>query len=174
MSIPTEVRNEVRDQLWTEADRLAWPSLSAKDKARYYTIWTETPQWGGRLAAFMDARQVRVYIKDTLLKSYTRERMSDPARVLRIVGLAPDICLAKTYIKPHGRRAADGREVAWSGATEWKATLLALHERAYVEKGRPFAAVLFNASAKYPDDASRAVVVDAATKLKIEKLIWID
>jgi hypothetical protein len=174
MSIPTNIREEVREQLWTEADRLAWPSLSAKDKARYYTIWTETPQLGGRLSAFMDARQVRVYIKDTLLKSYTRERMSDPSRVMRIVGLAPDTAIIKSYIKPHGRRTADHREIAWSRATEWKATLLALHERAFENRVRPYAAVLFDASAKYPDDASRAVVADAAAKLEIEKLVWID
>jgi hypothetical protein len=168
------VREDVRKQLWEEADRLEWSALSAKDKARYYTIWTETTQLGGRLAAFMDPRQVRVYIKDTLLKAYTRERFSDPVRVFRVLGLPLDARWIETYIKPHGRRLADGRQIAWSRATEWKATLLALHERAYEYGGMPYGAVLFEARTKHADPSARAVVESAREKLGIERLVWLD
>lgn len=175
MSTPDELKNEIRDQLWEEADRLEWASLSAKDKTRYYTIWTEMPSVGGRLASLMDPRQVRVYIKDTLLKSYTRERIADPSRPFRVLGLPPETPCVEAYIKPHGRRLADGRLIAWSKATDWKATLIALHERAFEYRGaRPHAAVLVEAITKFPDPASRAVVEDAARKLGIERIIWLD
>ncbi len=174
MSIPDNVRGEIKESLWEEADRLDWASLSASEKARQYTMWTETPSLGGRLASFMDPRQVRVYIKDTLLKDYTRERMADPDRVLRILGIAADTTTEQTFIKPHGRRLSDGRVIAWSRANDWKLTFMALHERAFESGGRPYAAVLFEAATKYPDPPTRKVVESAARKLEIEQLIWLD
>jgi hypothetical protein len=174
VTIPTAVREEIRSWLWTEADRLFWSSLSFTDKSRYYTIWTENPAIGGKLAGYMDPRQVRVYIKDTLLKSYTRERLSDPAPVLRLLNLPSDSKFIETYIKPHGRRLSDKREIAWSRATEWKATLMALHERAFEGKGQPFGAVLFEARTKHADPPAREVVEQAREKLGIQKIVWID
>lgn len=174
MSIPIAIRDEVKAILWREADRLEWPSLSATAKAKYYTIWTETKSIGGRLSGFMDPRQVRVYIKDTLLKSYTRDRLSNQNDVFRILRLPPDIPFSSTYIKPHGRLLSDGRQIAWSRATEWKAVLMALHERAFWDGGSPYAAVLFEAGTKHMDKKSREIVESAAHKLGITKLVWID
>ena len=121
----------------------------------------------------MDPRQVRVYIKDTLLKSYTREAMADHARPYRVLGLAETEQPVRSYIKPHGRLLADGRQIAWSRATEWKATLLALHERSFTQ-GRPFGAVLFESGAKFGTPDMRRMIESAATKLGIEKLVWLD
>lgn len=174
MSIPGTIRDEIKDWLWKEADRLEWSALSAGDKARYYTIWTETEKIGGRLAGFMDPRQVRVYIKDTLLKPYTRERFSNEDRVFRILGLSPEVATLEGYIKPHGRKLRDGRQIAWSRATEWKATLMALHERSFQDGGNPHAAVLFEAGTKHADAGPREVVESAARKLGVERVVWID
>ena len=174
MSLPERIRDEIKDLLWREADRLGWSALSANDKARYYTVWTEAEKIGGRLAGFMDPRQVRVYIKDTLLKSYTRERLENPGRVYRILGLPPDSQIAASYIKPHGRLLADGRQVAWSRATEWKATLMALYERSFQDGGIPYAAVFFEAAYKHSDPRARELVEGAAQKLGLERTVWID
>lgn len=172
--IPERLREEIAHHLWEEADRLEWHALPASAKAKYYTMWTEAAAIGGRLAGFMDARQVRVYIKDTLLKAYTRERFSDPLPALKLLGLPADSPVSESYIKPHGRLLRDGRQIAWSRATEWKATLLALHERSMVQGGRPYGAVLFEAATKHPDPQSRLVVESAARKLDIERLVWLD
>jgi hypothetical protein len=173
VSVPAKIRKEIRDRLWAEADQLNWSSLSAADKSRYYTIWTETKDVGGRLGLYMDPRQVRVYIKDTLLKPYTRETSANPGQAFRVLGLPADTLTTATYIKPHGRRLTDGRQVAWSKASEWKATLMALHERAF-DTGCPFAAVLTKAGAKYATPEDRSVVENAAEKLGIEKIVWLD
>lgn len=167
MKLRDQIREEVRKKLWREADRLDWSSLSYSDKARYYTSWTEADDVGGRLAAVMDPRKVRVYIKDTLLKAYTRERLADPARVLRILGLPADTRFEEAYIKPHGARLEDGRQIAWSRASEWKATLMTLHERAFQCDGSPYGAVLFEAEAKFGDDKSREMVESASKKLGV-------
>lgn len=173
MSVPTKIRREIKDRLWAEADQLNWSSLSATDKSRYYTIWTETKEVGGVLGSYMDPRQVRVYIKDTLLKPFTRETSASPDRAFRVLGIAADAPIALTYIKPHGRLLADKRQVAWSKASEWKATLMALHERSF-EKGLPFAVVLTEGGAKFSTKEDRAVVESAARKLGIERVVWLD
>lgn len=174
MSIPDNIKDEVRKRLWDEADRLEWSALPASDKTRYYSAWTETPEIGGRLAAFMDARKVRVYIKDTLLKPYARERSADEKPVFKLLNLPADTETVTTYIKPHGRRLLDGREIAWSRATEWKATLMALHERAFEHHGTPFAAIFFESATKHGEARSRATVEDAAKKLSIARVVWLD
>ena len=148
MSVPANIRREIKERLWAEADRLNWSALSAADKSRYYSMWTETEAVGGKLGQYMDPRKVRVYIKDTLLKSYTREASASPARVFRVLGVEENTVATTTYIKPHGCLLPDGRQIAWSKASDWKLTLMALHERAF-EAGEPYAAVLSEAAARF-------------------------
>lgn len=175
MTVPKNIREEVRDKLWAEADQLTWASLSATEKSQQYTIWTGSREIGGRLSAFMDPRQVRVYIKDTLLKAYTRKNLGDVALVLRVLCLPEDTEYREIYIKPHGRMLSDGRIFVWSKASDWKLTLLALHERAFEKKNAtPYAAVLMQASTKHSGITSRLVVEDAAAKLNIKDVIWLD
>ncbi|MDO8605942.1 MAG: hypothetical protein Q7R40_05365 [Phaeospirillum sp.] len=175
MSVPDVIRAEVRDYLWAEADRLYWSTLSAGEKARWYGIWTESEAVGRRLAPFLDPRKIRVYIKDTLLKSYTRERMADVGPVMRLLGLPPEEEAVREFIKPHGRLFADGRLVAWSKAVDWKLTLMTIHERAFTIHGaRAYGVALLEAATKHPDESTRAVVNEAARRLSVERLVWID
>lgn len=175
MTIPEKIRSEIRDHLWGEADRLDWANLSAKEKARHYSQWTEAVEIGGKLGAYMDPRQIRVYLKDTLLKSYTRDRMVDPSRIYRVLNIPPKIESIETYIKPHGRRLPDGKVIAWSKATEWKLTILAVFERAFGHTSFiPHAAVLLQASTKHADPASRELVENAAKRLGLECIVWLD
>ncbi|MFN3501117.1 MAG: hypothetical protein ACK4ZJ_02580 [Allorhizobium sp.] len=173
MSVPPDLRRQIRDRLWAEADRLNWPSLTTSDKSRYYTIWTETEDLGGVLGRYMDPRQVRVYIKDTLLKPYTREISANPDKIFRVLGIPDTEKVVATFIKPHGQLISEGRYIAWSKASAWKATLLALHERAF-ESGTPYAVVLTHAAAKFALPSQRAVVENAASKLEIKRLVWLD
>lgn len=175
MTIPEDIRSKIRDHLWEEADRLDWTKLSASEKAKYYSQWTEAVSIGGALGRYMDPRQIRVYLKDTLLKSYTRDRMADPSRIYRVLNIPPEIESIETYIKPHGRRLSDGRVIAWSKATEWKLTVLAVFERAFDHRSfLPHAAVLLQASTKHADPASRELVENAAKRLGLEHIVWLD
>lgn len=99
--------------------------------------------------------------------------MLSPARALRVLGIDQDVVVSTTFIKPHGCLLPDGRQIAWSKASDWKATLMALHERSFVE-GEPYAAVLTEAAAKFALASERAVVESAAEKLGIKRLIWLD
>ena len=173
MTVPPDIRRNIKDWLWAEADRLDWSSLSTVDKSKYYTNWTKSERIGGKLSQFMDPRKVRVYIKDTLLKSYASGVSADPARVFRVLRVAEGSEPTRVFKKPHGCVLADGRHIAWSKARDWKATLMSLHERAFVE-GTPHAVVLAELGTGFNLPSRQAMVEDAARKLGIERVIWLD
>ena len=129
MSVPDEVRKQLRKQLSAVADELGWMSLSTTEKRKLYEDWTRDPKYGGTLARYIDKGQVRVYLKDTILKDYTRAAGADPSRPLRLLKIPADAPVAQTYIKPHGRRLADGRVICWGRASDWKLVLMAMTER---------------------------------------------
>jgi hypothetical protein len=173
MSVPNEVRKQLRKQLSAVADELGWMSLSTTEKRKLYEDWTRDPKYGGTLAKYIDKGQVRVYLKDTILKDYTRAAGADPSRPLRLLKISADAPVAQTYIKPHGRRLADGRVICWGRASDWKLVLMALHERS--SNGQnvvPFAAILADATGKFAEPGIRRIVEDAATKLTVQKLLW--
>ncbi len=175
MSIPDTVRKRLRDELWTRADTLDWLSLTNGEKSKYYELWTEDVEIGEVLSRYIDKGNVRVYLKDTLLKGYTRDRQGSDARPLQLLGITPEVPLVKRYTKPHGRRFADGQVVSWGRADDWKAILMSLFERTH---GDPAAhltgAVLTNAVGRYGEPRIRAMVEDAAARLGIERIIWLD
>ena len=175
MSVPDTTRTALREKLWQRADNLGWATLSATDKSHHYKAWTKEPEIGGRLGRYIGQGQVRVYIKDTLLKDYTRSRLAGherPFRVLRIPEAAP---VVETYTKPHGRRLEDGRVICWGRAEDWKTILMALHERTSGNSHIcPYAAVFFYCLGRYHEIHARTLVEDAATKLGIGKVIWLD
>ena len=58
-------------------------------------------------------------------------------------------------------------------APGWKAVLMAAHERSFgLRGGCPFGVVLTQSANRFSDEASRAVVADAAAKLGVAKLVW--
>lgn len=175
MNVPEQVRLELKRRLWDIADQAGWMNLSTLRKSRYYEDWTQDAEIGGLLARFMDKGKVRLYIKDTLLKGYVRERLSDQSRPLRVLGIEEPVDVAEEYAKPHGRRLVDGRIVCWGRAEDWKSIFMALHERAFVCKGsRPFGAVLMYADGRFREPKLREMIQAAAEKLVVERLVWLD
>jgi hypothetical protein len=175
MNLPDKVREELRGRLWARADEIGWTDLSPSAKSQHYENWTLDPKVGGILSHYIDKGQVRVYLKDTLLKDYARKQSADEARPFRILGIEPGTRVSANYIKPHGRRLQDGRIMCWGRAADWKSIMLAVHERTFQNQGaRPFAALLTHAVGKYKQDQLRAMIEDAARKLGIERVAWIE
>ena len=175
MSVPDTTRTTLKARLWRQADSLDWAMLSPTDKSRYYEAWTKNSDIGGRLTRYMDHGKVRVYIKDTLLKDYMRSRLAGSERPFRVFGIPDSVSIAETYTKPHGRRLADGRVICWGRADDWKTILMALHERAFNNCGtRPYAAVFLFSSGRFHEDHAREPVADAAEKLGVERVVWLD
>jgi len=175
MRIPDDVRDRLRELVWFRADELGWSGLNDVERARRYEQWTRDAEIGGTLAHYMDARKVRVYIKDSLLKPYVRERLfSSERQILGCLGLSPDEEVACRYTKPHGIAFSDGKIVSWGNSRDWKLVLMAMFERTALHADlSPYAAVLLE-NGKTEDAATRKIVGAAATRLGIERMEWID
>lgn len=163
----------IKERLWTDADRLDWDSLGPNEKSRHYKQWTDS-DIGRTLAAHMDARGVRVYIKDTLLKDYGRQKLnSHEGLVLRVLD-KPKSAVVESFIKPHGFRFADGEFTAWGRADDWKSLLGALFERSYGCQDLKLSALMFRAAPRYVSASSREVVETAARRLGVSRCVWFD
>lgn len=176
MAVPKEIRDRIRQKIWDKADELDWSRLADLDRTAWYENWSKQKDVGGALAHFMDARKVRVYIKDSLLKPYLRSRHEDGAeKVLLTVGLAHDTStFKKIYDKPHGRLLTDGKVICWGSSRNWKAIVISVFERAYsLERGVPYAAVLIEGG-KTTDPGVREMISTAGRKLGLLHTEWID
>jgi hypothetical protein len=172
MRIPEEVRQGLRQMLWARADEIGWQNLTWVEKSPIYEQWTRDVAVGGILLRFMDARQLRVYIKDTLMKGYVRDRQSDPSRPLRMLSISTDD-VVEVFERPHGRRLQDGRVVVWGNAEDWKLVVTSVHERAFgVVNGVKHAVVLFQSFGRFHENETRTMVEDAALKLGIGQILW--
>jgi hypothetical protein len=175
MRIPDDVRDRLRDLIWSRADKLDWSALHDGERARKYEQWTRDPEIGGTLAHYMDARKVRVYIKDSLLKPYERARLSGTEQqTLGRLGVPADSEVAQRYIKPHGIRFADGKIVSWGNSRDWKLVLMAMYERAALTPGSTAFGTVLLERGKTADVATRKIVREAASRLGIQKMEWID
>jgi hypothetical protein len=174
-SIPMAIRDTLRDKLWSQCDDLGWMSLSDTERARHYELWTRDSSIGGQLAHLMDARKVRVYIKDSLVKPYVRARLSlNEGEVWRLLGLSAVDQPMRHFIKPHGSCLADGRIIGWGRSRDWKSVLMAVFERAHADAAySPFGVVLLE-SGKTEGSRARGLVRDVGTRLGIEKLVWLE
>lgn len=172
-ALPRAVKQQVQATLWRRADALDWSGMTVIDRAQQYGIWTEDREIGGILAGYIDPRKVRTYIKDTLMKPYARARMSDEQRILRIFqmhGQSP----IEHFERPHGLIMRPNLVICWGKADDWKLLLMAVHERAFARRACRFGAVLMPPLMRYHTGESRCVIEDAASRLAIENLRWLD
>ncbi len=109
------------------------------------------------------------------MKDYTRTHLASHVRPFRVLGISATAYVVQSYAKPHGRRLEDGRVSCWGRADAWKTILMALHERTFGDShSRPHAAVLLHSLGRFHEQDARALVDDAATKLGIDRVIWLE
>jgi hypothetical protein len=175
MSVPDGVRQQLRETLGAIADQIGWLSLPSTDKSRQYEAWTRDPEIGGLIARFIPLGDVRVYLKDTLLKDFARHRLADDSVPRRVLGITPAAEVRRSYEKPHGRQLKDGRIISWGQASAWKAILMITYERAYgVRHLKPFGVALTHAVGTYKQPKTRQMVERAAHALGIERVVWLE
>lgn len=175
MKLPDDVRDRLRDLIWERASDLGWSSLSDVERSRYYEQWTRDSAIGGTLGHYMDPRKVRVYIKDSLLKPYERARVSGTEQdILAVLDISPSLEVTHRYIKPHGLRFNDGQIIAWGKSRDWKLILMAMYERTAITPGASSYGTVLLESGNTIDDDTRNLVRDAATRLAVKRVEWID
>jgi hypothetical protein len=175
MRIPDSVRDRLRELIWSRADELGWSELSDGERARLYEQWTRDARIGDELGHYMDPRKVRVYIKDSLLKPYERARLSGTEQeILQRLGVPANNEVDHRYIKPHGIRFTDGRIISWGNSRDWKLVAMAMYERTALSPGAASFGMVLLENGKTAMAATRRIVREAATRLGIERLEWID
>jgi hypothetical protein len=172
--MPTQVFDEIQNRLWAQADQDDWITLNDFEKSKFYEQWARDETVGGQLALYMDPAQVRVYLKDTVMKPYGRERSKNPVIVLRKLGIPADEFPIQEFIKPHTRIFHDGRVVCWGPARNWKAIITAVYLHAKRNDKRPHAAVLMYPSGATNQSDERAIIEDFARRLGVERLEWLE
>lgn len=175
MAVPKEIRDNIRQKIWGKADDLGWPGLSGLDRATWYENWSKDKDIGGVLAHFMDARKVRVYIKDSLLKPYLRTRLENGAEeIFFAAGLGQASAQVRsTYEKPHGRLLTDGKVICWGHSRDWKSIVISVFERAHrLESGNPYAAVLIE-TGRTTNAGVREMVSEVGKRLGLNRVVWV-
>lgn len=175
MKMPDETFKKIHDMLWRKADEVGWGTLSDQQKSSLYEEWLRSEEIGLVLSRYLDAGSIRVYIKDTIMKPYGRERLKDPKPIYTLLKLPNDVLVAREYIKPHGRMLRDGRVICWGMAKDWKGIIMAVFERARKARtGKAFAAVLMYPAGKTTQPGEQALVEEAGKLLGIKHVIWRD
>lgn len=173
-ALPPPVKKDVQEKLWTRAAAMDWESMTVIERAKQYAVWVSDPEIGGVLAAYMDARRVHPYLKDTLMKPFARANVSDAGRALSALGLPVGGAVIERYERPHGVRLQQRGVVCWGKADDWKLVLMAAHERAFAKRSLIAGVVLLPPLARFLHTQSREVVEDAGRKLGIAQVAWHD
>lgn len=173
--MPENVRDNLRNIIWSRADELGWSALADGERSNQYEQWTRDTQIGGVLGHYMDPRKVRVYIKDSLLKPYERTRLSHTEQqILTSLEVPVDSEVAQRYIKPHGIRFSDGRIVSWGNSRDWKSLVMAMFEREMLSSGSCAFGMVLIESGKTVDASVRTIVREAASRLRIQRVGWLE
>jgi hypothetical protein len=172
--VPDNIRESLKAKLWAVADKTNWIGLSTSEKSKQYESWVRDPGVGMALSGYINLSDVRVYIKDTLMKDYAKERLKDDSMPCRVLGIKPEETV-RTFTKPHGKALTGGRLIVWGQATAWKTVLMAAYERTYTGKNlTAHAVILTHAVGRYKQEQFRKMVNEAAKLLGIKRLEWID
>ena len=175
MKVPDAVYKRIKQKLWVIADERNWPTLSDPQRSSFYEEWIHDPEVGTILSRYLDSGNIRVYIKDTIMKPYGRERIKDFPPLIKLLGLPHEVKVLESYLKPHGRRLSDGKVICWGLSRDWKSILFAVFERAHIApSGVPFAAVIMFPTGKCQQPNHRRMIEIAAEKLGIAHLVWYD
>lgn len=173
LKVPKYIRDQLRERLWALADDARWLNLNDRERADLYVRWSRDQVVEELLLHYMDRAEIRVYLKDSVLKPYPRERLSDPAIPAGVLGLEGDLAIEEKFIKPHGIRLSGGDLICWGAAEKWKAILLACFERSW---GRPTIsstrAVLLNSIGQFADTNKQRLVEDVAKRLDVSQVVW--
>jgi hypothetical protein len=122
---------------------------------------------------YIDPGQVRVYIKDTLLKGYSQNKLKDPQRVRRILRIPSSVVPVETFRKPHGQLLSDDTVISWGRADDWRVVIISAYERAQAASHRrALAAVLLNTGGRF--EPVRQLAADLASRLDVERVVWVD
>lgn len=172
-SSPSDAKKTVRKKLYKLADQVDWIHLTIPEKQRYYETWTADPNIGGLLEQIMEPQKVRVYLKDSIMKTYSKERRLNLHDLLASMSLNSSE-ITREYIKPQALLCDSTDLFTISTAKEWRVAMLSAYERAYEIKQlkKNILFLINHTTGKYVDQSYRDMVESAGTRLNI-RVHWV-
>ncbi len=74
MKLPKTVREEIVRLVEERADQHSYMSRSRTENREFMQALTNDPSIGGRLSDFMPKERIRIYIKDSILNAYAKQK----------------------------------------------------------------------------------------------------
>ncbi|KAB8144886.1 hypothetical protein F8S13_03355 [Chloroflexia bacterium SDU3-3] len=163
-----DIKHEIREALYKYADEIDWLHLTISQRKQYYEVWTSDPNIGGKLEKIMDSSRVRVYLKDTIMKSYSSKQKPDLKRILQLHSISCDH-ISQVFTKPQAFLCDNNQLYTLSTAKDWRTSMLSAFERAYEIKNinRNIIFITDHTQGRFIDKSYRDMISIAAKKLDI-------
>lgn len=173
MAIPEETRQMVYERVWSKADSIGWNGLTITEKTEQYRNWAVSDEVGGVLSKYMDVERVHPYIKDSIIKAYSKSTSLSVDKALNLAGIQNDNhTVVEKFIKPFGVRLSGNDIILWGRAVDWKIVLLAMFEKTYGNDYIPKCAILTNCFGKFDTTYFEGLINSAAAKFGIQSVIY--
>ena len=169
----SDIKDTVTRKVRKLADKNDWSRLSIHARTKLYEEWTNDPEIGGALTRVMDANQVRVYLKDTVIRNYARSKRPELLKLLNAMSI-PCQDVSKRYSRPTGVLCDNSSLYTLTVAKEWKNALMSAFERANEEGGITQNKLFIREhnAGRFVDASHRALIEAAAKRLDIN-VVWL-
>ncbi len=168
-----DIKEEVSQRVYDIADEVDWAHLTIPQRQKYYEAWTTDPEIGGKLSQVMDQTRIRVYLKDTVMKNYSRDKRPKLQSLITSMSL-PCVRVTQEFIKPQAVLCDGNKLYTVAAAKEWKIALLSAFERGCEVRNLRENVVFFieHTTGRFVDREYRDLIDSAAKRLEV-KVFWL-
>jgi hypothetical protein len=161
-------------KIYEIADNIDWMHLNIEQRKKNYESWTANPEIGGMLVPIVGINGVRVYLKDSLMKTYVSLRRPMIKDLLTSMSINCSQIL-KEYEKPQAILCDKKRLYTLTTAKEWKNSIMTAFERrceiGSIESN--VVLVIEHVSGRFVDKDYRGLIESAASRLDVE-VYWVN
>lgn len=170
----SDVIRIVTERVHEIADKADWQHLTIPQRKKFYEEWTEDPQIGGLLSRVMEPHRIRVYLKDTVMKNYSRKQKPNLQNLLEGMSLE-FLEINKQFIKPEALLLDQTKLYTLTIAKEWKGAIMSAFERGYEIGSLEINTVFItdHTNGRFVDKYYRDLIDCAARKLGIQ-VHWVN
>jgi hypothetical protein len=167
------IKESVKKKLHAIADKIDWVHLTISERKQYYEAWTKDPEIGGALSSILEPSQVRVYLKDTIMRSYSENQRIGLQDLIISLNISCSEVIRR-YEKPETILCADNQLFTLVIAKDWKTAIMNAFERGQEIKrlSTNEVFVIDHTTGRFVDKSYRQLIEDAAKRLNI-KVHWI-
>lgn len=167
------IKLKITKEIYAIADEIDWLHLTISERQKHYEIWTADPNIGGQLEEVIDPRRVRVYLKDTIMKQYSKSKRPDLKKLLSQYSITYEK-ITREFSKPVSL-LCDTRDLyTLAVAKEWKTAIMSAFERGYsvrnLRQNKIF--ITDHTIGRFVDQSYRTLIQTAGYKLGIE-IVWV-